>query len=126
MPAVPAAVISATGIITWTPSEYQGPGVYTFTTIITDSSLPPLSATNSFSVIVNEVNVAPYFWNIPANQSIGALSTLIVNNAADDVDIPPNPLTYSLINNPPAGMTIDSTGFITWTPSLAQVPPPPT
>ena len=58
--AVTNAVISTNGVISWTPSEVQGPGVYTLTTVVSDGSL---SATNSFSVTVNEVNVAPVLPN---------------------------------------------------------------
>jgi hypothetical protein len=55
-----------------------------------------LSATNSFTVTVNEVNVPPV---LPAqtNRTIGVLTTLIVTNTATDSDIPPNPLTYQLL-----------------------------
>src|SRR5207253_7847587 len=35
------ASIDTNGIITWTPSEAQGPGSYTLTTIVTDSAYPP-------------------------------------------------------------------------------------
>ncbi len=115
----PPPVISANGIITWTPSEAQGPGIYIIRTIVTSSGVPPFSATNSFVVNVNEVNRAPYFLSTPANQTIGALSALTVTNAAGDPDIPANPLTYTLLN-PPAGMTIDTNGVIAWTPTLAQ------
>jgi subtilisin-like proprotein convertase family protein len=113
-------VIDANGIITWTPDEVQGPGYYFIQTIITDSSVPPLSTTNSFYVRVIEVNTAPFFLATnPPDQTINALYTLIVTNAAGDSDIPTNPLTYTLLN-PPAGMTIDNNGAITWTPTLAQ------
>ena len=44
--AVTNAVISTNGVISWTPSEAQGPGSYTLTTVVSDGSL---SATNSFS-----------------------------------------------------------------------------
>ncbi|HAO79836.1 MAG TPA: hypothetical protein DCQ92_12850, partial [Verrucomicrobia subdivision 3 bacterium] len=119
----PSPVISAKGIITWTPSEAQGPGVYIITTIVTDNSVPPLSATNSFTVTVNEVNTAP-FWppNVPSqtNYTVAALSTLVVTNMALDSDIPVNPLTYQLIG--PLGALIDTNGIITWTPTLAQAP----
>ena len=50
---VPA--ISANGIITWTPDVSQAGTSNLFTTIVTDNGVPPLSATNSFSVIVNPV-----------------------------------------------------------------------
>ena len=115
----PGVAISTNGIITWTPTEAQGPGFYFIQTTVTDSSVPPLHSTNSFNVIVIEVNTPPFFLGTPADQTINAFYTLIVTNAAGDSDIPTNPLTYTLLN-PPAGMTIDTNGAITWTPTLAQ------
>ena len=114
------AGISSSGIITWTPSEGQGPSTNTFTTVVTDNGVPPLSATNSFTVIVTEVNTAPV---LPAqiNRTILQLTTLLVTNTATDSDIPANVLTYSLVN-PPAGAVIDSNGIIAWTPTAAQAP----
>jgi hypothetical protein len=112
--------IDTNGVITWTPSEAQGPGTNVITTIVTDNGVPPLSATNSFTVVVTEVNIAPV---LPAQSdvTIDALSALTVTNAATDADLPPNILTYVLLN-PPAGAAIDSNGIITWTPSNNQAP----
>ena len=119
----PSPVIDANGIITWTPSEAQGPGVYTITTIVTDNGMPPLSATNTFSVTVNEVNTAP-FWppNVPSqtNYTATPLTALVVTNTAPDSDLPLNPLTYQLIG--PTSAVIDTNGIITWTPTLVQAP----
>src|SRR4029434_6543695 len=53
------ASISASGVISWTPNEAQGPGTATFTTIVTDNGTPALRATNSFTVTVSESNSAP-------------------------------------------------------------------
>jgi glucose/arabinose dehydrogenase len=50
------AMIDAAGVITWIPSEEQGPGTYELTTVVSDGLL---SATNSFSVMVTEVNSEP-------------------------------------------------------------------
>jgi hypothetical protein len=47
------ASISAAGIITWTPTQAQGPSINVFTTVASDNSVPPLSATNLFIVSVN-------------------------------------------------------------------------
>src|SRR5208337_1804913 len=47
------ATISSSGIITWTPSPSQAPSTNVFTTVVTDSGTPPLSATNSFVVVVS-------------------------------------------------------------------------
>jgi hypothetical protein len=41
------------GVITWTPDVSQSGTSNTLTTIVTDHGVPPLSATNSFAVIVN-------------------------------------------------------------------------
>ena len=46
------ATIDTNGVIRWTPSEAQGPGTYTLTTVVTDNGVPPMSATNSFTVTV--------------------------------------------------------------------------
>ncbi len=117
---VPSPIISPNGIITWTPSEYQGPGVYTITTVATDNGVPVVHATNSFDLTVNESNLPPVFIATPPNLTSTALVPIVVTNLATDPDIPFNPLTYSLLN-PPPGMTIDPvTAVITWTPTLGE------
>src|SRR5205823_6632719 len=93
------AAIDTNGIITFSPDESQGPGVYAITTIVTDNGSPNLSNTNSFTVTVNEVNGAPI---LPAttNYTISELTILTVTNTASDPDIPANALTYSLVAPP--------------------------
>jgi hypothetical protein len=114
------AAIDNNGVITWTPSESQGPSTNTFTTVVSDGGLPPLSATNSFKVAVNEINVPPV---LPAqtNRTIVALTPLVVTNTASDSDLPANPISYSLITGP-TNAVISNTGVISWTPVVAQVP----
>ncbi len=115
------AVIDTNGIISWTPAEAQGPGTNTITTVVTDNAVPPLSATNSFIVTVNEVNSPPVL-SVPANQTINELTTLNVTASATDPDIPANTLTFFLLS-PPSGMIINpATGAISWTPTEAQGP----
>ncbi len=53
------ATISANGVITWTPTEAQGPGTLVFTTRAEDNGVPRLNITNTFSVVVNESNSPP-------------------------------------------------------------------
>jgi len=114
------AQIDTNGIITWMPGEAQGPSTNIITTVVTDNGLPALSATNSFSVVVNEINVPPVLSPL-ANTNINELTTLTLTNAATDSDIPTNPLTYALLNAP-TGAVIDTNGVITWTPTEAQGP----
>jgi subtilisin-like proprotein convertase family protein len=118
-------VISTNGVITWTPSEAQGPGVYILTTVVSDNGTPALTTGNRFSVTVNEVNTAP-FWptNVPSqtNYTIPALNLLVVTNTALDADLPVNPLTYQLFVSPAVtNAVIDTNGIIVWTPTVAQV-----
>jgi hypothetical protein len=115
------ASISASGVISWTPSESQGPSTATFTTIVTDDRTPPLSNTNSFTVVVNEANSPPVV-NVPNDQTIDELATLVLTNTATDPDLPANTLTFSLISAP-SGMSLDSTtGLLTWTPTEVDGP----
>ncbi len=114
------ASIDTNGVITWTPSEAQGPGTNLIKTIVTDSGNPMLTATNTFTVVVNEVNVAPVL-PVQTNVTIAGLMTLIVTNTASDADIPTNTLSYSLATSP-TNAVIDTNGVITWTPVVTQVP----
>src|SRR5204863_196339 len=109
------ASISASGVISWTPSEAQGPSTNTFTTIVTDNGAPALSATNSFTVTVNEVNSAPVLTG-QTNRTINELTTLTVTNTATDGDLPANVLTLSLLDALPIS-SISASGVISWTPS---------
>jgi hypothetical protein len=114
-------VDSITGVLTWTPAEAQGPSTNTITVKVTDDGTPGLSATNSFSVVVNEANSAPTL-TVPANQTINELSSLVVTNTATDTDVPANALTFELVSGP-SGVEVDSiTGMLTWTPTEAQGP----
>jgi hypothetical protein len=114
------AVIDTNGIITWTPTEAQGPSTNIITTIVTDNAFPPLSATNSFQVTVLEMNAAPVL-PVQTDQTIPELTQLMVTNTAADADLPANHLTYALLNAP-NNAAIDANGVISWTPSEAQGP----
>jgi hypothetical protein len=103
-PGAPAGMTinSSTGVLTWTPTESQGPNVSTITVRVTDNGVPPLSDTKSFSVRVNEVNSAPVLAVI-ANQTVNKGSTLTLTATATDSDLPANTLTYSLDSGADAG-----------------------
>jgi hypothetical protein len=110
-----------TGAITWPTTEADGPSSNVVIVSATDDGTPPLSATNTFTVIVTEVNSAPLL-TVPADQTINELATLNVSASATDSDLPANTLTFSLLS-PPAGMTIvPATGAISWTPTESQGP----
>jgi hypothetical protein len=110
-----------TGVIAWTPTEAQGPSTNTVTVRVYDNGVPVKAATNSFTVWVSEVNVAPVL-TVPVNQTVSELALLSVTNTATDADIPANTLRYELLAGP-SGMTLGTnTGVVAWTPTEAQGP----
>jgi hypothetical protein len=112
------ATIDNLGIIRWTPSEAQGPSTNVFTTLVINYGVPQTSATNTFNVVINEVNLPPMLRTQPDQVAcIGRTMTVI--NTATDTDIPAQVLTYQLLDAPP-GATISPNGVILWTPTEAQ------
>jgi hypothetical protein len=109
------ATIDANGVITWTPTEVQGPSSNRLTTIVSDGSL---KATNSFIVIVNEANSAP----IAMNQGIVTLEDASTNLVlvAVDTDIPLNAFSYTILSGPTNGALSNlnpNTGTVIYVPS---------
>jgi hypothetical protein len=66
-------------------------------------------------------NQPPVLAAIP-NQSILAGRTLLVTNLASDPNIPPLPLTFSLLTAPTNAAINSSSGLFTWRPTIAQSP----
>ena len=57
-----AAIDPATGVFTWTPTEAQGAGIFTFDVIVSDGTA---TDTEPITITVTEVNVAPVLANVP-------------------------------------------------------------
>ena len=115
-----AALNSASGVFTWTSTEAQGPGTNLITLAVTDNGSPPLSATQSFTVFVREVNLPPALSPV-ANLMVHQGTPVSFNFLATDPDIPTNTLTYTLANAPTGAGVNPTTGLFTWTPSANQV-----
>ena len=117
----PAGVsVSAQGLLTWTPTENQGPASTVIRVRISDNGSPPISSTNQFTVTVREVNTAPVLSSIP-NQTISSGTILNLTLNAVDSDLPLNSLTYALVSGP-TGMSVTSSGQLKWNPGTAQTP----
>jgi hypothetical protein len=119
---LPGMSIDTNGIFTWTPNQSQSPGTNIVTVTVTnydgnDPVNPMLSATNTFTVIVKEVNIAPVL-PVIGTQTIAAQSLLTVTNTATEANIHATTIGYGLVNAP-AGVAISSNGIITWTPAAA-------
>jgi hypothetical protein len=116
-------VINASGIITWTPAQAQSTSTNLITTIVTNSDAfdlanPQLTSTNTFTVIVREVNVAPVL-PVISTQTIVLLKPFSITNGATEPNIHSVTGNYLLLASP-AGAAIDSSGVITWTPAQNQ------
>jgi hypothetical protein len=114
--AAPAgALINAnTGLITWTPTEAQGPTNAVFIVRATESSPPNLSSAITFGVAVMEKNQAPVLAAVP-DQLVSEGQTLRVRMSATDADLPWQMLIYSLLPGAPVGATMDPLGgLFTW------------
>lgn len=111
-----------TGILSWFPTEAEGPSTNRITVKVTDNGLPERTDVKSFTVTLLEVNTAPVM-TAPADQSLLPGEMLNLKLSATDADLPANELTWSLEGVVPAGMAIDSrTGVLTWMPGSQQTP----
>ncbi|MCW5781587.1 MAG: putative Ig domain-containing protein, partial [Nitrospira sp.] len=120
---VDATINPTSGAFSWTPTEAQGPGTYTFDVVVTDNGAPTLSDRETITVTVGEVNQAPTLDPI-GTQTVTASQLLSFTAVGSDGDVPANTLTYSLQGTVPAGASINSTtGAFSWTPTAAQIGP---
>ena len=87
------ASMTSGGVFTWTPTETQGPGVYTFDVVVTDNGTPALSDAETITVMVNEVNIAPvamedrYTVTQGGTLAIGSTGVLTNDSDADHHDL---------------------------------------
>src|SRR5204862_22139 len=88
--------VSASGAIAWTPTEAQGPSTNTVTVRVLDNGTPSMSATNSFLVIVTEVNTPPIL-TLPGTPPFAYPTLLRSNATATDSDVPANTLSFALV-----------------------------
>ena len=110
-----------TGDFTWTPTEAQGGLTPAVTITVTDDGTGGLIDSETFTISVSTLNVAPVL-NAIGNQVVEELAMLNFTAAATDDDEPSDALTFSLDASSIAlGMDIDAnTGDFTWTPTEAQ------
>ncbi|MGV0978557.1 MBG domain-containing protein [Empedobacter falsenii] len=113
-----ASINANSGVFTWTPTEAQGPGSYTFNIVVSDGAL---TDEEQITVTVNEVNVAPvavddsYITN-EDTQLITSTHGILTNDT--DSDLPAQPLTALLYTGPIHGtLTLNPNGSFTYTPN---------
>ncbi|MGY8689060.1 MAG: putative Ig domain-containing protein, partial [Verrucomicrobiales bacterium] len=116
-----AGIEPSTGVVSWTPTEAQGPGTFNLTIRVTDDGAPPQSDAESIIVTVTETNASPLLADIGA-KSIEEGSVLEFVVGAMDADEPAQSLTFILGDRSPAGASISSEGAFSWTPTEEQGP----
>src|SRR5205814_3739147 len=70
---------SGTGLLTWTPTESQGPSTNLITVRVTDNGTPALNDTKSFTVVVTELNSSPTL-TVPTAETNTSLRTSTITN----------------------------------------------
>ncbi|MEM7168367.1 MAG: putative Ig domain-containing protein, partial [Planctomycetota bacterium] len=114
-----ADIDATTGLIEWTPTALQVATPQDFTVTVTDSGSPTGSDTQTFTVVVTDINQAPEFATTPVTTATEE-SVYSYMAGANDPD-PTDTLTYAL-DVAPAGAEINmATGLIQWTPTALQV-----
>jgi RHS repeat-associated protein len=110
------AISAGTGLLSWTPTSGQ---VGMQHVAITASDGRGGATTQSFDlpVVATATNHPPAISSTPRG-SVRLGDTYLYAVQASDADA--DPLTFSL-PTAPAGMTIDTTGLVTWQPTAAQL-----
>jgi hypothetical protein len=104
---------SATGLVSWTPDERQGPNSYSVEIRATEVN-GTRSATQTFSIVVNEVNQAPAIVLLP-DRIVDEGAEVRFLCTATDSDLPAQKLSFTLEPGAPQGATIDpNTGQFVW------------
>ncbi|WP_215734181.1 beta strand repeat-containing protein, partial [Geobacter grbiciae] len=113
---------STSGLITWTPTSAQT-GNNTITVRVSDSGVPSLWATQSYTLFIAYVNGAPSITSSPVTSAYVGVSYPYTVVATDPNLSQGDKLTFGL-QTAPSGMTINpTTGVISWTPDATQVGP---
>ena len=105
--------MTTSGAFSWTPTETQGPGIYTFDVIVSDGSL---TDSQTIRITVNEVNAAPTSANKTVTTDHDTQFTFATADFgfSDLTDSPANSLaTVKIDTLPSAGtLALDGTAVV--------------
>jgi len=116
-----ASIAAATGVFTWTPTEAQGPATNILQVIVTDNGTPNLSATQSVTIVVTEINSSPTLTPI-SNKTVAEGGSVNFTNTATDGDLPANGLTFTLLQGPVGAAVHPTTGVFSWATTESDGP----
>ncbi len=121
-----SALNAASGRLTWTPTELQGPGTYDFAVEVADDGWPIRRSTNTFQLTVLEVNKPPTYTKGSDQVVLEDRGEQIVRRWGCDISAGPagdagRTVTFLVsVDNPSlfaAGPDIDPEGNLHYTPA---------
>lgn len=110
-------VIRTNGVLSWTPSEAQGPATYSVTVAFSDGSI---EVTNTVELVVLESNSPPML-TLEGELQVPEVSPVVLKVVALDTDLPKQVTVMRLLSGPD-GLTLSSNGVVAWLPLEAQGP----
>jgi len=110
--------ISTNGLLTWTPTEAQGPSTNLVRFRVTDGVV---AVPVEFQVTVAESNAAPVWTSVVGTRRVSEGTLLTFSVSATDSDLPAQPLAYRLLSGP-WGLIVSTNGVVTWRPTEVQGP----
>ena len=111
--------LSPAGLLSWTPTEQQGPHLYTVAVEVFDTSKPAQATQAMFDIRVLEANRPPV-WTDPGAQTIDEEVLWSKTFFASDPDWPANSLTYRAVSLPTGAEWDASTQTVRWQPTEEQ------
>ena len=116
-----ALIDPATGAISWQTTGAHGGTTNLFSLVVADNGTPSLSATQTFRVRVFEENTAPVVQpSVLLVADEGSLFNPVLT--AQDSDVPAQSLTWQMLQGAPAGLLLNPSGQILWTPGESAGP----
>ena len=116
------AIDPATGVVSWTPGEGQGPSTNQVTVEVSDDGVPALSALQTFTVTVLETNSPPLL-GVLNDYSVHVGESVSFTVSASDSDLPANNLSFHLAQGAAVGAVLDATnGLFQWAVNVDAPP----
>lgn len=109
------STVQASGYISWTPTEGQGPASYIVLLTANDSFF---TSTENVTLQVSDANFPPTI-SVPDSRTVNETAMLTFNVSATDADRAEETISFTC--SCPAGASLNaSTGVFTWTPVEGQ------
>ena len=109
--------LNADGSFIYKPNSLYS-GTDTFSYKANDGAVD--SVATMVTITINHINHPPTLSDVPPSLALDELTPLNFKATANDVDIPPSPMRFSLTGEPVGATINQQTGAFLWTPSEVQ------